>query len=321
MIHIRTDQVFEGGNMKLREDQKDFLNKYVSGTWGLNTDGLVDVNGDFDCSNMNYKNFLGVKFGKVSGDFSCFGNQLTSLKGAPIHVGVGFYCAHNKLTSLQGSPINVGVGFYCAHNKLTSLQGSPINVGGDFTCYNNQLTTLEGAPESVGKSFDCSYNKLTSLGGAPKSVGVSFFCEKNKLTTLEGSPRQVIGYFHCYNNQLTSLEGAPESVGESFDVQQNPLITLEGAPLVIGDKFFCDNFIIQEGRWGPEDWVNLSLEGSKLALTLLKKPENQKKITDQVNLELKKKGNFEKWESIFKFPWYKPTPFVEALYKTWKKGL
>ena len=30
--------------------QIDFLNRYVTGSWTMNPEGLVDVEGDFDCS-------------------------------------------------------------------------------------------------------------------------------------------------------------------------------------------------------------------------------------------------------------------------------
>jgi hypothetical protein len=218
-------------------DQTNFLDKHVIGSWILNSERLVDVNGSFNCSQGNYENFLEIKFGSVSEN---------------------------------------------------------------FIFSNNQLTTLEGAPESVGKGFYCSGNNLTSLEGAPKSVGGNFICYNNRLTSLKGAPDNVGGSFRCSNNKLTSLEGAPESVGGFFR---------------------CDDFQIQKGKWGPKSWLDTALNVSKLAVTLLTDPAEQKKITDQANSELKKKGNFEEWEVIFKFPWYKPTPFVEALYKTWKKGL
>ena len=82
----------------------------------------------------------------------------------------GFSCTNSKLTSLEGAPSHVGRYFDCSNNQLTSLEGAPSHVGGDFGCYSNQLTSLEGAPSHIGGDFCCSNNKLTSLKGVHKHI-------------------------------------------------------------------------------------------------------------------------------------------------------
>jgi hypothetical protein len=129
----------------------------------INDDLSVDVNGSVDItdgSSTGHKlRSIPIRFGKVSGDF---------------------YCSFNELTTLEGSPKSVGGDFNCSDNQFTSLKGSPQSVGGYFNCSDNQLTSLEGAPQSVGGDFECANNKLTSLKGAPKSVGGEFFCSDNQ---------------------------------------------------------------------------------------------------------------------------------------------
>jgi hypothetical protein len=226
-------------HMKLTKAQTEFLNRYVKGSWNLNSEGLVDVKGYFDCCYQDLKSFKRIKFGKISGDFNCFNNQLTSLEGAPQEVGGNFKCHGNKLTSLEGAPQKVGDGFFCSNNQLTSLVGAPQEVEGYFDCYNNQLTSLVGAPQKAEGYFNCKGNKLTSLEGAPQKVGRDFNCEGNKLTSLEGAPQKVGRDFNCCHNQLTSLEGAPQKVGGSFNCSNNQLTSLEGAPQeVVGDFEF-----------------------------------------------------------------------------------
>jgi hypothetical protein len=117
----------------LTEEQKLFLDKYVNGSWSENDQGLIDVNGDVDFDNKGYK-IIPVKFGTVSGDFYCYNNQLTSLKGAPDNVGSSFWCSNNQLTSLEVVPKNIGGSFWCSNNQLTSLEGAPKNIGGSFIC-------------------------------------------------------------------------------------------------------------------------------------------------------------------------------------------
>jgi hypothetical protein len=135
----------------------------------INPDGTVDVDGNVYLSGQGLKK-LPLKFGKVTGDF---------------------YCGHNRLTTLEGSPKEVGGFFSCGYNQLTTLEGAPKEVGGDFYCNNNQLTTLEGAPKEVGCEFDASYQEEGD-----------FDCSDNQLTTLEGAPKEVGGYFLCHNNPL-----------------------------------------------------------------------------------------------------------------------
>ena len=197
----------------LTTEQIDFLNNYVRGKWKLNAEGVVDVDGNIHCFNKGISDFKGIKFGKVSGDFDCSYNNLTSLEGCPKEVSGHFYCYDNNLTSLEGCPKEVGGGFYCHYNSLTSLEFGPEAVNGDFICYDNNLTSLEGCPEKVNGDFDCGYNKLISLEGCPKEVGGHFYCHYNNLTSLEGAPKEVGGTLRCFYNEGLSAE----TIGLIFD--------------------------------------------------------------------------------------------------------
>ena len=106
----------------------------------------------------------------TDGNFLCYDNKLTSLQGAPSHVGWIFDCSGNELTSLEGAPRHVDGSFRCCRNRLTSLRGAPSHVGSYFNCTNNQLTSLEGAPSSVDGNFYCAINKLTSLKDVHKHI-------------------------------------------------------------------------------------------------------------------------------------------------------
>lgn len=164
---------------ELTQEQIDFLNRYTKGTWTYDAaTGLVDVDGDFECSR---RKLCGVKFGKVSGNFDYSSNNLTSLEGSPREVGGDFNCRYNDLTSLKGAPREVGGGFDCDGNNLISLEGAPQKVGGYFSCFNNNLTSLEGAPREVGGYFSCNENNLTSLKGLPKKVGGWFTSDLMKI--------------------------------------------------------------------------------------------------------------------------------------------
>ena len=165
MKYIREYQIFESSATApaaLTEEQIEWLDKCAAGRWKLNPQtGLVDINGGFNCNRQGLTDLKGVRFGKVSGDFYCYENQLTSLVGAPQTVGRDFYCYENQLTTLVGAPQSVGGNFDCRSNQLTTLVGAPQSVDGSFWCHANQLTTLEGAPKTVGRDFWCGDNPVT----------------------------------------------------------------------------------------------------------------------------------------------------------------
>ena len=122
-------------NQNSNDIDLDLLKKCVEGTYTINEDGSIDVNGSVYINNNRDLIKIPFKFRNVSGYFICNDDQLTSLEGTPNSVGGEFQCSNNQLTSLEGGPSNVGGKFYCYGNKLISLEGAPSNVGGDFYCH------------------------------------------------------------------------------------------------------------------------------------------------------------------------------------------
>jgi hypothetical protein len=231
MKYLKKYRLFESVN---EEEIHDICKEFNIENYTINRDGTIDVNGSVNLPNKGLTK-LPLKFNKVSGNFSCSYNQLTTLEGAPKSVSGDFYCRGNKLTSLKGAPKSVGGDFHCQYNQLKKLEATQ-SIGGNFNCFSNELTSLEGAPQSVGGKFDCSKNKLTSLEGAPQSVGV---------------------YFNFCNNQLTSLEGLEFKLFDKIYLKDNPVY------LIVKDwinndnreeliEYFIDMNIIQEGLEKPK---------------------------------------------------------------------
>ena len=131
MKYLRDYKLFES-NDGLTDEQRKFLDKYILGRWSVNGEGLVDVQGGFYCYRQGLEDFLGIRFGKVSGNFYCFANQLRTLEGSPMMVGGNFYCSGNQLRTLEGSPREVGGHFYCYRNPLISLEGAPEMIKHEF---------------------------------------------------------------------------------------------------------------------------------------------------------------------------------------------
>jgi hypothetical protein len=143
-------------------DIESICKKYDITNYTINVDGSIDVNGNVSLDS-NRLDKLPLRFGRVTGYFLCYDNQLTTLEGSPREVGGDFNCSYNQLTTLEGGPREVGGNFYCHDNQLTTLEGSPREVGGNFNCYDNQLTTLEGGPREVGGDFYCYENTIYSV--------------------------------------------------------------------------------------------------------------------------------------------------------------
>ena len=131
MRYLRDYRLFESRD-GLTDEQRKFLDEYTRGTWSVNSEGLVDVEGSFYCYDQGLEDFLGIRFGKVSGNFYCFANQLRTLEGSPMMVGGNFYCSGNQLRTLEGSPREVGGHFYCHKNPLISLEGAPEMIKHEF---------------------------------------------------------------------------------------------------------------------------------------------------------------------------------------------
>jgi len=76
------------------------------------------------------------------GNFICYNNKLTTLRGGPSSVSGHFDCSDNHLTSLEGAPTEVGSDLYCSNNDLTSLHDIHKiikKMHGTFYCYSNDI--------------------------------------------------------------------------------------------------------------------------------------------------------------------------------------
>jgi hypothetical protein len=124
MKYIQDYKLFESRD-GLTDEQRKFLNKNTHGKWSVNKEGLVDVSGSFWCHRQGLGDLLGIRFGKVSLDFYCEGNQLRTLEGSPREVDGSFHCFDNQLRTLEGSPKKVSGNFWCHENPLISLEGAP----------------------------------------------------------------------------------------------------------------------------------------------------------------------------------------------------
>ena len=189
-----------------KKEIEDWLNKLEVKKYIINDNLVVDVIASVDIQSDNLK-YLPVKFGHVTGSFSCAFSSLISLKGSPDRVDGHFDCSHNSLNSLKYLPPIIGSYLNCSNNELISLKFCNPIVNGGFYCKNNKLKTLEFGPTEVDGDFDCSMNKLKSLTYSSLIIKGSYFCRDNKIVSLKGCPFEINGELNCTHNKLTSLDG------------------------------------------------------------------------------------------------------------------
>ncbi len=188
MRYLKDYKLFENSNLNSTlNDVTEACEALGIKNYSIENDGTVNVDGDV--SLFFYGSKFPVKFGKVTGNFFCVNNGLTTLEGGPIEVGGGFKCSENKLTSLEGAPKKVRY----------------------FICEDNQLTTLKGCPETLSHFFSCRRNNLTSLEGGPKRTPdgskFNYYCSSNPLGKLDHLPSEYIDYLDCADCGLYTLEG------------------------------------------------------------------------------------------------------------------
>jgi len=257
---------------KLSAESLRFLKKFVSGSWDINENNSVTIEGDLDCARglwPDQKELPRLNIERISGNFDCSNNGLESLVNSPKHVGGSFRCSGNKLTSLIGSPLTVGSNFDCMYNRIKTLEGCTNEIPGSFIADFNELESLEYGPEIVLGDYRISTNKIVSLEGCPKIIGGSFQCENNMLPSLIGGPSEVGGFYNCSENSLTSLEGSPDHIKGRFICSNNSLKTLEFGPKLVDGDYLCHSNLLTNLLGSPAYLINSALNcSSNLIISL-----------------------------------------------------
>lgn len=183
--------------------------------------GRLNVTGNAKICDTKLKK-LPLTFGKVTGNFHCYLNLLTTLKGAPHTVGGDFNCSNNQLRSLKYSPTHGDGDFFCQENELEKLDGSPQTIHGNFNCFLNNLKNLKNGPSEVKKSFYAYGNQLTSVDGSPRVVGKSFHVVDNHLSNLVGAPLSI-GELFSFDRSIKSINlGSSSCIAKQIEIQDQP---------------------------------------------------------------------------------------------------
>jgi len=136
--------------LESNQDIDAICKQYGITNYTINQDGTVDVDGNVKLHSRRLTK-LPLKFGRVTGYFDCYNNQLTSLEGGPKEVGGHFGCSYNQLTSLIGGPEVVLGAYYALNNQINSFEGFPDDYDGDCDFTRNPvqkvLNEFKGIPD------------------------------------------------------------------------------------------------------------------------------------------------------------------------------
>lgn len=227
--------------VNLEDYQIAFLSKH-SLDWKFNeSNGKVDVDGDFIAKNKGYHTLFDVEFGVVNGDFNISNNYLTSLKGCPVKVGGSFRAVDNYLEYLKGGPSEVGWSYNVEKNKLLSLEGAPQEIPGIFRCNDNNLKSLIGGPTAVGIHYGAIENPIESLKGAPEEVGEYFQVANIIFDEPWGFPA-ALEALAKYNDQRVDLIKTLHFLNPDYinsELKKSPIETILHLKLVWNlEKFY-----------------------------------------------------------------------------------
>jgi len=146
---IKNWNLFKESNLDEKSKIVDICKKYGIKNYTINDDLSIDVDDDVDISHRNLDKIL-IKFRRVSGNFRCNFNKLTSLEFCPESVGNSILVFNNKLTSLEYLPKYIGGDIDCENNKIWSFRGIPDSFRGELYCDRNPIYEIWKLFESSG---------------------------------------------------------------------------------------------------------------------------------------------------------------------------
>ena len=168
--------------MSYTKAELDLLNRAVEGSYTLNDDDTIDVQGNVDLSDKCLT-VIPFKFSKISGYFDCSYNQLTSFNGLEslTVIGGSFWCNNNKLTSFNGldSLTVIGGGIYCSCNQLNSFNGFPLSYHGKLYL-GNEMELPKELPKELNVLATIYFNDYRSKVFYFKNIPFFNIMEENE---------------------------------------------------------------------------------------------------------------------------------------------
>lgn len=175
---------------------------------------------------------------------------------------LAFYMKEPLLSTIQNEFLACYVDGDWNYDSTTGL----VNIEGSLT------PTKKKNPIISSKRFNLKTLEGLRFGNVSGNFRLSqgtFPTKKFPVKSLDGVVQRVEGGVFCYELGINTLSGSPKFIGGDFDCRSNQLTSLEGAPEHIGGDFRCDDFTIDGGKWNFEGWLEIFLNGSEKAQSLI----------------------------------------------------
>jgi len=239
-IRRETDPKWRGYNPDLKGKPMYKLNKET---------GLVDVYGDFthgyySSAVEGNKNFMGIKFGKVYGDFKANSEKSLpekNLSGFPIEVDKDFELTDNgRIKSLEGFP---------------DVKGQKISIKGTSVKDFSPLEKIDLLDKDLDLSGNIELRNLSQIKfpNRLKELNIS----ETPLESLEGCPNEV-EKLSARLMKIKDLKGAPKKSKE-IEISSPNLKDISGI-------FEIEGLIIFLFKSGDESFIRINLPLEKYGI-------------------------------------------------------
>lgn len=133
-----------------------------------------------------------IQFGRVTGKFSVYESNFTSLRGFPKSVGIIFLVGCDKLKSLEYFPKEVTGKILLSNLNIESLEGLPKKAKDLSIQECHKLQNLKGCPSHIQDAiYIYSCLELKSLQGLPDSTIILGLNNLPNVTSLNGISKRV----------------------------------------------------------------------------------------------------------------------------------
>ncbi|HFL2424920.1 TPA: cell wall-binding repeat-containing protein [Clostridioides difficile] len=171
---------------------------------GISQKAIIESTKDLTLGSKSIKNLSGINYFIGLENFSCRGNNLTSLDLSSNINLKELYCNENQLTSLDLSNNKELITVHCGENNLTNLviENSKLE---ELNCRKNNLKNLDITKATNLTTLLCFENELSSLNLSKNQNLKILKCEHNNLNDLDISTNLELQDLNCSFNQLSNI--------------------------------------------------------------------------------------------------------------------
>lgn len=171
---------------------------------GISQKAIIESTKGLTLGSKSIKNLSGINYFIGLENFSCRGNNLTSLDLSNNRELTTLHCGENNLTDLviENSKLDE---LNCRKNNLKSLDITKATNLTTLLCFENELTSLNLSKNQKLKILKCDYNNLNDLDISTNLELQDLNCSFNQLENINLDNNKELVKLICHNNKLQNL--------------------------------------------------------------------------------------------------------------------